>query len=337
MQTNLNKRQRKKNLRNSFLARCVAVATLLVCCLSMATVAAQTYKTQGAEKTAGAAASKKPTTSGKLNYSTRAALREAFKQSISTPQVRLPEEDSIKAFERLVKKTLRQNSINPELQSAWRDEGWEMKALGSSDVVVVREPAEQNFGRGMYVFRMNSPSGIVLQAPHRFNDTWTGVIGRKLFTENDVRAIGFNTAHRKELDLAHCDQHYFNAFTAAVVTELEQASIIQLHGFTNDDKTNAGRTAKMIVSDTTRFPGRLARSTAAEFKTTFGKTHSLLYGVETRWLGGTKNRQAALAHDMGSARFIHLEMNQEFRRQLANEKSVRRQFFECVVAASDTN
>ena len=78
----------------------------------------------------------------------------------------------------------------------------------------------------------------------------------------------------------------------------------------------------MIVSDTTRFPGRLARNTAAEFKTTFGKTHSLLYGVETRWLGGTKNRQAALAHDMGSARFIHLEMNQEFRPPTCQPKKV---------------
>ena len=334
MQTNLNNRQRRKNSRQSSLTRWIAVATLLGCCLSVATVAAQTGETT---KAVNAATSKKPTTTGQLKSSTRAALRKAFEQSISTPQVRLPEEANVKAFERLVEKTLLQDSVDLELQSAWRDEGWEMKRLGTSDVVVVREPAEQNFGRGMYVFRMNSQSSIVLQAPHRFNDTWTGVIGRKLFTENDVRAIGFNTAHRKQLDLAHCDRHYFNAFTAAVVTEVDQASIIQLHGFTNDDKTNAGRTAEMIVSDTTRFPGRLARNTAAEFKTAFGKSHSLLYGVETRWLGGTKNRQATLAHDMGSPRFIHLEINQNFRRQLANEKSVRKQFFGCVIAAADTH
>ena len=326
MRTNLNNALRRKKLKLSSVARLFAAAALLSCSLSNADVAAQTHK-----------AKKPATTAGQLNSTTRAALRKAFEQSISKPQVRLPEEANVKAFENLIKKTLRQNSFSAELKSAWGLAGWEMKALPSSDVVVVREPAEQNFGRGMYVFRMSSQSNIVLQAPHRFNDTWTGVIGRKLFTENDVRAIGFNTAHRKQLDLAHCDQHYFNAFTTAIVSEVDQASIIQLHGFTNDDKTNAGRTASMIVSDTTRFPGRLARNTAAEFKTTFGKTHSLLYGVETRWLGGTKNKQAALAHDMGSARFIHLEMNQEFRRQLANKKSVRKQFFDCITAAADTN
>ena len=209
------------NLRQSFVAQLVAVATLLSFSLSVSVVAAQNRETG---KKIDAVVSKKLMTAGQLNSSTRAALRKAFEQSISMPQVRLPEEANVKVFENLVKNTLRQNSVNAELQSAWRDEGWEMKALTGSDVVVIREPAEQNFGRGMYVFRMNSQSNIVLQAPHRFNDTWTGVIGRKLFTENDVRAIGFNTAHRKQLDLVHCDQHYFNAFTTAIVTENRPSS-----------------------------------------------------------------------------------------------------------------
>ena len=108
--------------------------------------------------------------------------------------------------------------------------------------------------------------------------------------------------------------------------------MLQLHGFSNATKTNAGRSANMIVSDTTKFPGRYARRVAEEFKFNFGKSHTRLYPLETRWLGGTNNHQANLVQQLGSVGFLHLEMNPSFRQQLAATASVREQFFASILA-----
>ena len=87
----------------------------------------------------------------------------------------------------------------------------------------------------------------------------------------------------------------------------------------------------MIVSDTTKFPGRYARRVAEEFKFNFGKSHTRLYPIETRWLGGTDNRQANLMQQLGSTGFLHLEMNPSFRQQLVTTASIREQFFASIL------
>lgn len=257
----------------------------------------------------------------------RTVLKEVFKDSIENAQLKLPDEDEIASFKELMKKTLGSQSISSELTQQWEREGWECHYIGESRVLVVAEKSSQRWGRGIYMLRPKSVSRIVLQAPHRFNDAKTGVIARKIFEEHDVWAVGFNTIHRKELDLAHCDRHYFNAFTEAVVEVRPRAVTLQLHGFSNATKTNAGKIAQLIVSDTNKFPGRHARRVAEEFKVNFGKSHTRLFPIETQWLGGTDNRQAKLIQQRGSTGFLHLEMNPEFRQQLASNASIRKLFF----------
>lgn len=265
-----------------------------------------------------------------LSASTQKELRKLFKESIGGSRVRLPDAESIESFRQLMNTTLQSDQITTELSDRWKQAGWNVTTLNDSNVAVIQESTGNRHGRGLYIVRLKSRSNIVLQAPHRFFDAKTGVIARLIFERHDVRAVGINTAHRKELDLAHCDRHYFNAFTKATIKAIDNTLIFQLHGFTNEKKTNARKTASMIVSDTTRFPSRLARHIATDFKSTFGEDHSLLYGVETRWLGGTKNEQAETAHNLGSIGFIHLEMNAEFRNRLANSAKTRKRFFECM-------
>lgn len=262
----------------------------------------------------------------------RNVLKKMFQDSIVDSRLRLPDEERIANFKDLIVKTLGSQSVSLELSQQWEQEGWECRSVVDSSLIVVAEKSNQRWGRGIYAIRTDSNSQIVLQAPHRFNDAKTGVIARKIFQEHDVWAVAFNTVHRKELDLAHCDRHYFNAFTEAVVALRSNSVMLQLHGFTNAKKTNAGKSASLIVSDTTKFPGRHARRVAEEFKFSFGKSHTRLYPIETRWLGGTDNHQANLMQQLGSTGFLHLEMNPPFRQQLASTASVREIFFASILA-----
>lgn len=262
----------------------------------------------------------------------RNVLKEMFKDSIVDSQLRLPDEERVAKFKDLILETLGSRSVSSELTQQWEQEGWECRSVVDSSLIVVAEKSNQRWGRGIYAMRTDSNSQIVLQAPHRFNDAKTGVIARKIFQEHDVWAVAFNTVHRKELDLAHCDRHYFNAFTEAVVALRSNSVMLQLHGFTNAKKTNAGKSASLIVSDTTKFPGRHARRVAEEFKFNFGKSHTRLYPIETRWLGGTNNHQANLMQQLGSTGFLHLEMNPPFRQQLVSTASVRESFFASILA-----
>ena len=262
----------------------------------------------------------------------RNVLKKMFQDSIVDSRLRLPDEERIANFKDLIVKTLGSQSVSLELSQQWEQEGWECRSVVDSSLIVVAEKSNQRWGRGIYAIRTDSNSQIVLQAPHRFNDAKTGVIARKIFQEHDVWAVAFNTVHRKELDLAHCDRHYFNAFTEAVVALRSNSVMLQLHGFTNAKKTNAGKSASLIVSDTTKFPGRHARRVAEEFKFNFGKSHTRLYPIETRWLGGTNNHQANLMQQLGSTGFLHLEMNPPFRQQLVSTASIRESFFASILA-----
>ena len=270
--------------------------------------------------------------SSMLPRAARNTLKRIFKESIVGSQLVMPEETQIASFKKLIEKTLGSRTVDSELKLQWEQEGWECRSVSDSNLIIVVEKSDQRWGRGIYAIRAGSSSQIVLQAPHRFNDAKTGVIARKIFEEHDVWAVAFNTVHRKELDLAHCERHYFNAFTEAVVALRARSVMLQLHGFSNATKTNAGRSANMIVSGTTKFPGRYARRVAEEFKFNFGKSHTRLYPLETRWLGGTNNHQANLVQQLGSVGFLHLEMNPSFRQQLASTASVREQFLASILA-----
>ena len=312
--------------------RCMNILVLAIAGLLADTLIAQTGQK---EQTIRAPYAESASVSAMLPLEARDALKEAFKDSIVNSHLMMPDEERVANFKVLIEETLGSRTVSSKLNQQWEQEGWECRSLVESNVIVIVERSDQRWGRGIYAIRTDSDSKTVLQAPHRFNDAKTGVIARKIFEEQDVWAVAFNTVHRKELDLAHCDRHYFNAFTEAVVGLRPKSIMLQLHGFTNASKTNAGRSASLIVSDTTKFPGRYARRVAEELKFNFGKAHTRLYPLETRWLGGTDNRQANLMQQLGSTGFLHLEMNPQFRQQLASTASVRELFFASILSGTD--
>ena len=241
------------------------------------------------------------------------------------------EPEDVKKFEALLKETLHtknnsQHSVT-DLEDEWGKLHWQINLSPSKTFFSIRETENHRHGRGVYAFRIDAEKLIALQAPHRFNDLMTGTISKKLFCEHSIFAIALNTAHRKEIDLSHTKLHHINAFTSAIIKAQRDIAIVQLHGFTNQNKTGAAKFAQAIISDTTKFPGRSARQTALEFKTTFGQDHTRLFPIDVKQLGGTTNRQAQTAHNLGCPDFLHIELNRQFRLQLKQDASVRDSFF----------
>lgn len=258
------------------------------------------------------------------------------KQSNGSPKSKRADVDG---FEKMLLKTMRLATSDPQqpqaaqkqavddLRNQWHQLNWDLQDSPANHFWVISESIGHRNGRGTYVLATAPQSAIVLQAPHRFSDLLTGSIAIKLFCEHSVSALALNTVHRNKIDLAHTKLHYLNAFTAAVLKSDNQAAIVQLHGFTKKGKTGAAKFTKVIVSDTTKFPGRSARQTALELKTTFGPDHTRLFPVEIRQLGGTTNRQSELAHAMGCPNFLHLEFNYQFRTELNKDASTRQAFY----------
>ncbi len=263
-------------------------------------------------------------------------LKELLKESTADARVVIPTREELDRFEHLFLLTLEQQSSWDELSANWSTMGWNLErwVSGGTRFVAICERGDQRFGRGIYVIRLGSSSRIVLQAPHRYYDTQTGLLTRKLFNENDVLAASWNTVHRNQIDLAHRSDQFINAMTRALIRFDADIVVAQVHGFDDEKRETAASSASMIVSDTTFYPGRLVRRFAAEQKDVFGFQAVRLYPTEVAELGGTLNEQVRVFHDMGRSGFLHIELSRQLREKLTADASVRAQFFSALTSAT---
>ena len=265
----------------------------------------------------------------------RKRLNQKLKDLLVSPAqidtVDQPSPAELEQIQQLFRKTASSSPGDAELAAAWEQLGWDLVELDDIGMVVIKESEQQLAGRGVYAIRINSKSNTILQAPHRFFDERTGVITRKLFIENDVYAAAWNSSHRKQVDLAHQQQHYFNAFMQALTNR--DSKVIQLHGFDADRRNSKAKSADVILSDTTRFPARHALQTAIRLKELLGQSSAKLFPLDIEELGGTKNSQASLLRNSGFHRFLHVELDGELRKQLAGNASKRSEFAAALLGA----
>jgi hypothetical protein len=265
-----------------------------------------------------------------------AKLKTLLRQSRRPATFVQPSHDEIERFERLLLATIRQSKSRVELTQAWSVEGWQLhhwEANGDSFLAIC-EQGKHRRGRGFFAFRVDSESKLVLQAPHRFYDSGSGTIVREIFVEHDCRAAAWNTIHRKQFDLAHRKHHFINAFTRVMIAIEPEPVIAQLHGFANEKQSGSARTAELIVSDATKFPGRLARATTIRLKENFGSEAVRLYPLEVKHLGGTKNQQASVVRSLGCVGFLHLELNKDLREKLLKSFQLRSAFYKSLAGPS---
>ncbi len=257
-------------------------------------------------------------------------LDELLTQSIGQAGYEPSTKEELSRFEQRMLRTLEQTSTPLELEQGWSEDGWQLIywTYNGQSFAAICEQEHELRGRGFYVIRFNSNSNLVLQAPHRFYDMGSGTIVSALFQENDCQAAAWNTVHRKQFDLAHRRDSFLNAFTRAILKFNDESIVVQIHGFENDKQKGPARSAQLIVSNATEYPGRIAREASIRFKENFGRDNVRLYPLEVRQLGGTKNEQARVVYEIGSVGFLHLELNKNFREQLQISPALRAKFYD---------
>lgn len=213
------------------------------------------------------------------------------------------------------------------LRSAWTELGyrWESITVDGVRFWLAHESGPDCRGHGVYLFRADSRSELVLQIPHRYADRGTGDIGLAVVRAVDVRVATFNTTPRYNnnddqdehvVDVAHAEANYFSALARAVAHTRPQAWLVQLHGFASAKRrTPAGQGADMILSAGVPWPGAAVR-TLRDCLEPLAPDAVRLYATEVDELGATRNAQGRVLRAAGHPGFMHIEMSERLRERL---------------------
>jgi hypothetical protein len=258
------------------------------------------------------------------------SLKDTLKAA-QNGEYRPPNATEIQEAEALFRRTF-QGEQSQALQTAWQTQGFTMRTLtvGNTAFTVVQEDDNKRTGRGFYVFRQTDALPIMLQAPHSFNDEYTGQIVRRLLLEGHYKAAGWNTVSRHQADMAHIDNTLFQAFGRAFAKQYSTGTIVQLHGFAQGKRKSAkGKTADMILSATTRSPSQRLLEMGNCFKSQLTGFVVRIYPNEISELGGTTNSNAKDLRGWGFNSFLHVELSKPLREKLRNDKAVRQKLSVC--------
>jgi hypothetical protein len=223
---------------------------------------------------------------------------------------------------------------------------------------VLLEARAQRRGAGAYLIRPGPHLGgqheIVLQAPHVFFDRGTGHIAAALFFgwegRGRARALFTNTVYRyagvedraasdaatgtaepetrAPADVAHAADHAFQAATEAIVRELDQVVVIQLHGFAERPTR-----PEIILSSGADEAGALLPGLATELSTIFERV--LRYPEECDKLGGTSNVQGRMLALYPRAHFVHVELSAHTRARLGATPALLARFALAVLSLGE--
>ena len=222
--------------------------------------------------------------------------------------------------------------ITNERQNSWARLGFQLRMFNG--VLILAEKPNARRGGGFFAFATAKRLRHVLQAPHRFDDTNTGIIALDLFLSGHFRAAAWATLHRADIDLAHTPSSLFVTFAEAAAVSHPQELQYQIHGFAaHKCKTSACAEAPAILS-----PGPLSWNEAAESKVTCLSQSSLQfkrYRDDVHELGGTRNSVASALFALNFQGFIHIEMERALRDQLIQREdkdadSLRNQLLRCL-------
>lgn len=105
---------------------------------------------------------------------------------------------------------------------------------------LLREKRPIQQGWGLYVFRADSTSNIIVEAPHPLSDRRTPSIALDIYRTLDARGLLIAGTHRNanpdgSADMAHVTKSIFQSVHMALSQEIQDTSkeviILQIHGF----------------------------------------------------------------------------------------------------------
>ena len=189
---------------------------------------------------------------------------------------------------------------------------------------LLREQKPIQKGWGLYAFRMDSTSNIIIEAPHPLYDKRTPGVALNIYRALNARALLIAGAHRNtnsdgSADVAHVPESIFHSVHDALSQELKSATgdviILQIHGF-HTSKHDGYPQAVFGFGE--KFQGREV-TLAKELETAFS-AQGIKVGVCTGYvwqdLCGTTNVQASLTN---GGVFVHIELDEKLRK---NDKSL---------------
>ncbi len=201
-----------------------------------------------------------------------------------------------------------------------------------------RYDSRADFGWGRLVV-YSSKAKLLVQVPHRFYDRGTWQIAKQWRSHETLAALMVNTVHRygegrHSRDFSTAPNNAFLAAAEAFIATRPEGIVVQLHGFSRHKrKTAAGAVANVVLSygrKAVRKELQKLTRMANCINKTF-KVNVLVYPIEVEELGGTQNIIAKAFVAQGfKDRFIHIELDADFRAFLKMEKAQSMRLYDCI-------
>lgn len=244
----------------------------------------------------------------------------------------IPNPAEVHTAEEMFRLLLMLSPTSPKVKEAVDALGFSVTSFlnGSELIYIVMEKEGCRKGRGFFLVREKGDIPVLLEAPHAGDDALTGNIVISLFLEHNVKAVAMNVVSRSQVDLAHVPVSYFQAVSLAFAKIYPRGIILQVHGFDMGKRNpDAPKDSHIIVTNGTRSPGQMLYTLCKSLKTAL-KISALLYPVDTKQLGATRNAQANLLSREGFSGFIHIEISKEWREKLSVNAPLRALFFKSI-------
>ena len=185
---------------------------------------------------------------------------------------------------------------------------------------LLREMKPIQKGWGLYAFRADSTSNIIIEAPHPRYDRRTPSVALDIYRALDARALLIAGAHRNansdgSADMAHVTESIFQSVHVALSQEMQASSeeviILQIHGF--HTSKHAGYPQAVFGFGAEIQPAELALAQELEAALAGqGIEVGLCTGDIWQDLCGTTNAQASTSSGVV---FIHIELDEKMRKR----------------------
>lgn len=184
---------------------------------------------------------------------------------------------------------------------------------------LLREQRPIQKGWGLYTFRADSTSNIIIEAPHPLYDRGTPMIAMDIYRALDAHALLIAGAHRNansdgSADVAHAPQSIFHSVHESLIQEIQSKSdnviVLQIHGF-HTSKHEGYPQAVLGFGQNIQ----VAETTLAEALESALSAQGIEVGlcIDDTWreLCGKTNGQGAASD---GAIFIHMELDEKIRK-----------------------
>ena len=190
---------------------------------------------------------------------------------------------------------------------------------GNATSYLLREQKPVQYGWGLYIFRVDSSSNIIIEAPHPKYDRRTPSVALDLYRALNARALLIAGAHRNanqdgSADVAHAKESIFQSVHISLTKELQDGSgdlvVLQIHGF--HSTKHDGYPQVVFGLGKNALPREVAL--AEKMKDALveqGISAGICLGETLQDLCAETNVQGAVTEE---AAFIHIEMDENLRK-----------------------